>query len=202
MPFISFVLNAVCEQVQCVFLVFPACVRTCSHGCSWTLFSYQEQGGSDYSFTLKWWNGFKTPFISYHFFFPPECSTAVHWFILIWMFASLIQWNEWHNQSSFAVIFFLEETEGDSLDEREEEVKIPWLGIVIKWGFDTSTRECQCHLQRGSLFTVRAVFLRFSSLSVAIRFEPYFSLLKRTRKKDCREINFQARVCKVLVAVC
>lgn len=88
------------------FLVFPACMRTCSHGCRWALFSYKEQGGLDYSFTLKWWNGSKIPFISYCLFSSPDCSTAVHWFVLTWVFASLVQWNEWHNHSSRASIFF------------------------------------------------------------------------------------------------
>lgn len=78
MPFISFSLNAVCGQAQGVFLVFLACMRTHSHGCSWALFLCQNRGASDYGLILKWCPFyFQPPALS------PECSTLVHLFVLV-----------------------------------------------------------------------------------------------------------------------
>lgn len=76
----------------------------------------------------------------------------------------------------------------------KEEEKIPQVCTVI--------RECQWYLKREGFFTVQAVFAYFRSLSVAIKSEPSFPFSKMTRKMYWRETHFQARLCKMVVAVC
>lgn len=187
-----------------VFLGVPCLCEDIQPWMQLSVFAYQEQADSDYNFALKWWNGSKIPFISYHLFSPSEYSTAIHWFLLTWVFASLIQWQECCNQSSFVVgFFFLEDSE------------VAWMRGRRRWKYVNvvlSPKEAlTSHLEtvlsgagtkRHSLFTVHALFSCFISLSVAIRFAPYFPLLKRRKKRIAKKQKFQARVCMVLADVC
>lgn len=94
-----FICSECCMQASTMcFLVFPAFVRTCSRECSWTLYSYQEQGDSGYSFTLKWWNGSKKPFhksVRYCLFSPPTAALCFIVLLFVWVFSGFIQWSKW-----------------------------------------------------------------------------------------------------------
>lgn len=111
MPFISFSLNAVCEQAQGGFFRVPCLHEDTQPWRQLSLVFCQNQGASDYSIILKW-----CPF-----YFPPPVLSPVLWFVVCTdLFASLILWNVWHNQSSLGTFFFFffYKRHKNSLDEK------------------------------------------------------------------------------------
>lgn len=193
MPFISFSLNAVCEQAQGGFFGVPCLHEDTQPWRQLSLVFCQNQGASDYSIILKW-----CPF-----YFPPPVLSPVLWFVVCTdLFASLILWNVWHNQSSLGTFFFFFSTRDTKIVwmRREEEVKIPW----------------QCHQmrlhhlnQRLPVLLKKGKFLSHCRLSLRVSgpcqwpsglSHPFHS--QRWQNKVLKRNNFQARVGKVVAGVC
>lgn len=176
------------------FLMFLACMRTHSRGCSWALFLWQNRGASDYSFILKW-----CPF-----YFQPLYFSRVQYFgsfICTGMFASLIQWNVWHNQSSLG-IFFLEETKRHSLNENGGSSENTWSWLCCQMRFHHLNQRMPVILKRGKLLHSTGCFCMFHVLFRGHQVWAILLFHKDDDKKDWREAHFQARVCKMVIAVC